>query len=39
MDMEHWWNDNDGGKPKYLKKKTVSLPLCKPQIPHGLGWD
>jgi hypothetical protein len=20
MDMELWWNDNDSGKPKYLKK-------------------
>jgi hypothetical protein len=20
MDMEHWWNDNYGWKPKYLKK-------------------
>jgi hypothetical protein len=22
MNMEHWWNDNERGKPKYSEKKT-----------------
>jgi hypothetical protein len=26
---EWWWNDIDRGKP-------VPVPLCPPQIPHGL---
>ena len=31
MDMEHWWNDTDRGKLKYLGG-SVSLPLCVPAI-------
>jgi len=34
--MEHWWNVNDRGKLKYLNKKPVPMPLCLPEIPHGL---
>jgi len=33
--MEQWWNDIDRGKPKY-SEKTCPVPLCPPQIPHGL---
>jgi hypothetical protein len=32
--MEHRWNEIDRGKPKYSGKNPV--PLCPPQIPHGL---
>jgi hypothetical protein len=24
MDMEHWWNDTDRGKPKYCSIDTLS---------------
>jgi hypothetical protein len=34
--MEHRWNEIDRGKPKYLGEKPVPMPLCPPQIPHGL---
>ena len=27
MNEEHWWNDNDRGKPKYWERK-LSVPLC-----------
>jgi hypothetical protein len=27
------------GKTKVLGEKSVSMPLCQPQIPHGLTWD
>jgi hypothetical protein len=37
--MEHWWNEIDRGKPKYSGKKPVPVPLCPPQIPHGLTRD
>jgi hypothetical protein len=30
--MEHQWNETDRGKP-------VPVPLCPPQIPHGLTRD
>jgi len=23
----------------YLEEKPVPMPLCPPQIPHGLAWD
>jgi hypothetical protein len=36
VDVKHWWNDIDGGKNKVLREKPVPLPLCPPQIPHGL---
>jgi hypothetical protein len=36
MSMDHWWNDTDGGEPKYWGKKSVPVPLCPSQIPHGL---
>jgi hypothetical protein len=34
ISMEHWWNDNDGGRRKYSEKN-----LCSSQIPHGPAWD
>jgi hypothetical protein len=34
--MEHRWNETDRGKPKNSGKKPVPVPLCPPQIPHGL---
>jgi hypothetical protein len=37
--MEHRWNEIDRGKPKYSGKKPVTVPLCPPQIPHGLTRD
>jgi len=36
--MEHLCNGTDWGKPKYPEKKPVPVPLCTPQIPHGLAW-
>jgi hypothetical protein len=36
--MEHRWNETDRGKPKY-GGKHVPVPLCPPQIPHGLTRD
>jgi hypothetical protein len=37
MNMEQWWTDTDRGN-KGLRRKTVPVPLCLPQIPHGLTW-
>jgi hypothetical protein len=37
--MEHRWNYIDRGKPKYSGGKPVPVPLCLPQIPHGLTRD
>jgi hypothetical protein len=37
--MEHRWNDIDTGRLKYSGKKPVPVPLCPPQIPHGLTRD
>jgi hypothetical protein len=37
--MEHRWNEIDRGNPKYLGEKRVPVPLCPPQIPHGLTRD
>jgi hypothetical protein len=38
--MEHWWNDTDRGKPKYvLGENLVTVPLCPPQISHGYAQD
>jgi hypothetical protein len=34
--MEQRWNEIDRGKPKYSGKKPVPVPLCPPQILHGL---
>jgi hypothetical protein len=34
--MEHRWNEIDGGKTEVLEEKPVPVPLCPPQIPHGL---
>jgi hypothetical protein len=37
MNMEHWWNDTQRGKLKYLGgKKTSPSPLYLPHVPHGL---
>jgi len=27
------------GKAEVLRQKPLSVPLCQPQIPHGLIWD
>ena len=35
LSMEKWWNNADGGKPKFSEKKPVAVPLCPPQIPYG----
>jgi hypothetical protein len=37
--MEHRWNETDRGKPKYSGEKPVPVPLCPPQILHGLTRD
>jgi hypothetical protein len=37
--MEHRWNETDRGKLKYSGEKPVPVPLCPPQIPHGLTRD
>jgi hypothetical protein len=37
--MEHRRNETDRGKPKYSGEKPVPVPLCPPQIPHGLTRD
>jgi hypothetical protein len=33
---ERRWNDTDRGKTEKLEEKPVPVPLCPPQIPHGL---
>lgn len=38
MSVENWWNDTDKGKPETLEEKLVPVPLCPPQIRHGLVW-
>jgi hypothetical protein len=37
--MEHRWNEIDRGKTEVLRRKSVPVPLCPPQIPHGLTRD
>jgi hypothetical protein len=37
--IDHWWSEIDRGKPKYWGEKPVPVPLCPPQIPHGLTRD
>jgi hypothetical protein len=37
--MEDWWNIINKGKTEILGEKPVPLPLCLPQIPHGLTWE
>jgi hypothetical protein len=34
--MEHRWNEIDRGKTEVLGEKHVAVPLCPPQIRHGL---
>jgi hypothetical protein len=34
--MEQWWDDIGRGNPNDSEKKSVPVPLCPPQIPHGL---
>ena len=36
--MQHWRNESNRGKLKYLRK-TVLVQLCPPQNPHGQTWD
>jgi hypothetical protein len=38
VSREPWWNDIDRRKLKKLGEKSVPLPLCLSQIPHGLTW-
>jgi len=38
ISTEHWYNDTEGVKLKY-SGGTVPVPLCPPQISHGLTWD
>jgi hypothetical protein len=38
VNMEQRWNDTDRGKTEGLGEKPVPVPLCPPQIPHGLTW-
>jgi hypothetical protein len=33
ISVERWWNDVDGGEPQY-----AALPLCLPELSHGLAW-
>jgi hypothetical protein len=34
--MEQWWNGADRRQTNvFREKKTVALPFCPPQIPHG----
>jgi hypothetical protein len=37
--MEYRWNEIDRGKTEVPVGKPVPVPLCPPQIPHGLSWD
>jgi hypothetical protein len=37
--MEHHWNEIDRGKTEVLGEEPVPVPLCPPQIPHGLTRD
>jgi hypothetical protein len=37
MCMEAWWNNTDKKKiKKEFGENPVAVPLCPPQIPHGL---
>jgi hypothetical protein len=38
MNMEHWWSDGDD-QTYVLAEDPVTVPLCPPQILHGLTWD
>jgi hypothetical protein len=37
--MKHRWKKIDRGKTEVLGEKPVPVPLCPPQIPHGLTRD
>jgi hypothetical protein len=36
MRIESRWNNTDGGKTEELGENPVPVPLCSPQISHGL---
>ena len=38
MSMEHWRNNSEG-ETLVLGEEAVLVPLCPPQIPHGLALD
>jgi len=38
MSMQNRLNDTDRGKQNFLRK-TCPVPLCPPQIQHGLAWN
>jgi len=35
MSVAHWWNDAEG-QTQVLAEDPVTVPLCPPQISHGL---
>jgi hypothetical protein len=35
MNIQHWWNDGDRAKLKYLGKNPVPTQLFPPQIPYN----
>jgi hypothetical protein len=39
MITKKWWSDTDRREVETLGVKLFPLPLCPPQIPHGLSWD
>jgi hypothetical protein len=36
MIIQHWWNNDERGKPKYPEKKTVPVLLGPPEAASGL---
>ena len=39
MNMEHWWNDTDGGKTEVLGTEICpSNYIVSPRFSHGLAW-
>jgi hypothetical protein len=40
MSVEHLWNLTDQqGKTEVLGEKLIPVPLCPPQIQHGIVWN
>jgi len=39
ISMGHCWIDSNREKTEALGETPVPVPLCPPQIPHGLAWD
>ena len=36
--MGHWWNNTERRKTELIWQKTAPMPLCPPQIIHGLNF-